>query len=210
MKTPSGKLTLTLAPYSAFVFGAKELPKAAVLPKKSVGPNPFAKECNDRYMMANRKVYNGIANWIWDATKLKENAKCRVALEFHLNNTDVPVELLCAADDSATIYLNGFKVKKIDDWHNMYAMNLRKYLTHGSNFLVIEGQDIGSLPCGVLAELNINGKKLVSDTRWRVIPLEGKIPSKKLANYEKLPIVKVMAKYGDKPWGRAVKIFPEK
>ena len=209
VKTPAGKVTLTFAPYSAYVLGAKELPKAAVLPKKPVGQNPFRNECQQRYMRANRKFYEGKANWIWDAAKLQANAKCRVALEFNLADTDVPVELLCAADDGATIYLNGFEVKKIDDWRNMYGMNLRKFLRHGSNLLVIEGQDIGSLPCGILAELNINGKKLLSDNQWKVLPIEGKVPARKPANYDKLSAIKVMAKYGDKPWGKMVKVIPE-
>ena len=160
-------------------------------------------------MRANRKFYEGKANWIWDAAKLQANAKCRVALEFNLADTDVPVELLCAADDGATIYLNGFEVKKIEDWRNMYGMNLRKFLRHGSNLLVIEGQDIGSLPCGILAELNINGKKLLSDNQWKVLPIEGKVPARKPANYDKLSAIKVMAKYGDKPWGKMVKVIPE-
>lgn len=210
IKTPSGKLTINFEPFSAFVLGTKPLPKADALPKRPVGQNPFIQECNERYLMANRKVYKGSGNWIWDATKIKNNAKCRVALEFSLTDTDVPVELLCAADDGATIYLNGFEVKKIDDWRNMYSLNLRKYVRHGSNLLVIEGQDIGSLPCGILAELNINGKKFVSDLTWKSIPLKEKIPAQKTNDFDQLPQVKVMAKYGDKPWGRNVKIIPEK
>lgn len=210
VKTPGGKLGLKLAPYTAAVFGANPLPPAAVLPKVPAGPNPFAGECADRFQRANWPKYTGSASWIWDGKRIQKNAVCRLAREFQLKDTDVPAELLCAADDAAVVWLNGFEVFRIREWNNMFSMKLRKYLRHGSNLLVIEGKDIGSLPCGILAELRIDGGKTVSDGQWKALPPEGPVPERKPAGFDQLPAAKVMAPFGAAPWGRNIKIMPVK
>ncbi|MBR7103443.1 MAG: hypothetical protein IKC65_00710 [Lentisphaeria bacterium] len=207
-KTVNGKLSLSLAPYRATVFGADDLPAAAPLPPQPA-KNPFAEDCLARYKHLHKEPYTGQANWIWDPQKLTVNGKCRLGITFEVKDPTRPVTLYCAADDAAIVYVNGFEVARFQNWQSMVTLNLRKYLRRGENFLVIEGEDIGALPCGILAELVNDGRKVLSDSSWKTLPATGKVPAKRPADFAGRPSAKVIAPYGAAPWGRQVKREPE-
>ena len=67
--------------------------------------------------------------------------------------------------------------------------------------------DKGGLPCGVLAELQIEGQKIVSDASWLTMPLEKE--TTEIPSTEKLAAgnsAKIIAPYGGGVWRKRVKI----
>ena len=112
-----------------------------------------------------------------------------------------------AADDAFELYVNGNFVVKNNGWAITTKIDIKPYLVKGTNYVAIHGMDKGGLPCGILAELQMDGKTIATDASWLTLPIkEGatEMPSsEQLANGKP---AKIITPYGGGVWRKRVKI----
>ncbi|HYF36564.1 MAG TPA: heme-binding protein, partial [Prosthecobacter sp.] len=138
--------------------------------------------------------------WIWD----KKGAKGREAVSFK-KTFDVagPVKaasLLFTCDNGAVARLNGKAVAENPDWQQPTKADLAKHLKPGANEIIFDATNKGG-SAAFIAKIEIetaDGKKslIESSGEWLARPTGEK-------DAEWKPAV-VLAKYGDKPWGKAL------
>jgi len=115
--------------------------------------------------------------------------------------------LKIAVDDFSKIYVNGKLVGETDAWSLMKKIDITAALTPGENIIMVRAEDSGSLPCGLLAELEIDEKTVLkSDGSWLAKPIQAKDPMPE-ANKNSLstfqPVI-VITPYGGGAWGTRV------
>ncbi len=206
-----GKVTLGLKPYEVVFFGDAPLPEPAYkLPKPikefELRVNAI-EDYNTNYLKerASHQPYAGKANWIWNADN-KNTSGCRTLVSRTFDVTDVNQKalLLVAADDSSTVYFNGELIGKTSGWDLMLQFDLTGKLVKGQNIITIDAEDAGSLPCGVLAELQLAGQTaIVTDKSWLAKPLEEeeKFDAKSTDGFK--PAI-ILTPYGGGAWGTSV------
>ena len=107
-----------------------------------------------------------------------------------------------AVDDFSTIYLNGHLIDKTQDWNILHEFDLSPELQDGRNILMIRGSDSGALPCGVLAELHVDGQVMLSGDEWLTKPAKTEEqPPATLDGFKKAHIV---CPYGGGAWRESV------
>ena len=120
----------------------------------------------------NSKPYDGRANWIWEASKVRiGSSEATLKKEFTL---DAPVKsavLIASADDMGTVSINGQKAGNMSGYTLALRVDCTELLKEGKNEISAKVADAGQLPCGFLADLRIelaNGTKLhiVTDNDW--------------------------------------------
>ena len=209
LRPVDGVLKLELAPLEVMMFGESPLPPPVYeLPavnaelEKVDGGHPIDAEVQkdlDRY--ANSTFYSGKANWIWS----KEGANVASSAiwatrTFTITDTTKPAMLLVAADDASTVYINGELLGRTEAWQIMGQFDLKGKLKAGENTLLIKAEDFGTLPCGLLVDLWIDGKStFITDASWSVKPAAPKdeMPS----NLEGFASAFVIGAYGTGAWG---------
>ena len=83
------------------------------------------------------------------------------------------------------------KSGRISGWNYLMEFDLTPFLRCGENTLKIIARDSGMLPCGVLAEIQVDGQPVIpTDASWR--DANGK------------PVC-IVAPYGAGAWGSQVK-----
>ena len=207
----NGKITLSLKPYEVVFFGDSPLPEPAYKlpePNKEFDAlvNPIA-DYNAKYLKEQASIvfYKGSANWIWNSEN-KNISACRtlVKREFDVTDTKQKAMLCVAADDFSTVYFNGKLLGKTENWNVMFQFDLTGKLQSGKNTIIIDAEDAGSLPCGVLAELQLEGKPaIVTDKSWLGKPIGSEDAFDPNATDGFKPVI-VLTPYGGGAWGTNV------
>ncbi|MBR4372598.1 MAG: hypothetical protein IKS92_16230, partial [Victivallales bacterium] len=118
------------------------------------------------FKLENTNYFKTKASWIWSGDIVNQaGGTCFVAKAFTAKAGQKAV-LKVAVDDLSTVYLNGRLIGKTQDWNILHEFDLSKDLQDGQNVLMIRGSDSGGLPCGVLAELHVNGQVMLSGDEW--------------------------------------------
>ena len=202
---------LELGPWGVLTCGPELPPSINPIPPKipelEAKGSPFAERIRQMYEESLKPGYEGDAAWIWDADSIAVGEECVVYKALEIDDIHQDAFAFVAADDAYELFVNGQLVTKNKGWAIMNKIDLKPYLTKGVNHIAIHGMDKGGLPCGVLAELHIAGKKIVTDSSWHTMPI--KAGSKEMPSAEKLAIgkpAKIIAPYGGGVWKRRVKI----
>jgi hypothetical protein len=212
LRPADGQLSLTLQPFQVVVCGTAALPPPVYDPPKANPEfdqtgNPFPRlieEQEAKYQ--NTKFYRGDAAWVWDASLAKSpGSLCLIAKTFEVKDTGKTTFLKIAVDDFSRIYVNGKQVGETDAWNLMKKIDITGHVTPGENIIMVRAEDSGALPCGLLAELEIDGKVAIkSDASWLSRPIQAKdaLPGKDSLNAF-MPVA-VVAPYGSGAWGSRV------
>src|SRR5262249_12981500 len=108
------------------------------------------------------------------------------------------------ADNEFTVWLNGTLVGKGNDWHRVYAFDVKKHMVTGKNVLAIEAKNTDG-PAGLLVRLGYvpNGASkevLVSDATWKASKTAAEGWQKVDFDDSKWTAAKALVKYGEGPW----------
>ena len=138
--------------------------------------------------------FNGgpVPSWIWGASTSVDYTFTK---QFEAGAVTM-AKLKVSADNHVVLYLNGKQVAASDEWAEPAEADVTKLLKD-KNELVAEGRNDGG-PAGVVFKLAMfdqaTGKTsyIVSDATWTATAKKGSkgVPAK------------VVAKYGDQPWGK--------
>ena len=168
----NGVVSVDLKPYGFVICGTAELPPPIMpLPpaneelEKDGSP---VKRVIEAYLfkLENTKYFKTKASWIWSGDVVNQaGSTCFVGKEFTAK-AGQKVVLKVAVDDLSTVYLNGRQIGKTQDWNILHEFDLSKELQDGQNVLIVRGSDSGGLPCGVLAELHVDGQIILSGNDW--------------------------------------------
>lgn len=208
-----GRISVTLSSHEVIICGTDALPPPAYNPPKcnpeyEALPDPFYKAVLVRNGLAedssSKNYYQGNANWIWNKEQARVSASsCVLTRYFKLEKLPGKAELLVCCDDEADVFLNGRKIGNADGHSKLSKYDVRQYLKNGNNLLLVNARDGGGLPCGMLAELQFDGKVfLVSDEEWQARAF---LTGENLeAVPQTAPTVKafIVAPYGEGAWKR--------
>ncbi len=196
IKIKNGKFSDTFAPYAVHIYFEGKIPDSMLAPANdpSLG-NPFAETVK---MRVNGRIYDGKACWIWEKNSINKVGSTAVIRKTFTVNGKANALIHVSADDQADIYCNGKKVGAVADWTFMHKFDLGKFLKDGENTLEIHAADSGMMPCGVIAELHINGTVYPTDNSW----LAAKTPESAFAP------AGIVAEFGTGVWGRGVRYCP--
>ena len=134
--------------------------------------------------------------WIWLSKKAANGEEVLLRKEFEIPGAVKSATLQFSVDDQAQASVNGKPSLVSPAWQQPAKGDVKALLQPGKNELVIAGKNNGGSAAAV-ALLNIelaDGKKLVIETGgdWQAAPA-------KTTNFQ---TAAVLAKYGDRPWGR--------
>jgi hypothetical protein len=200
----NGVASVDLKPYGFVIYGTAELPPP-IMPLTPVNEElekegSPVKHVIDAYLfkLENTKYFKTKASWIWSTEGVNQNGStCFVAKKFTAKAGQKAL-LKVAVDDFSTVYLNGKNLGKTQDWNILHEFDLSAELKDGENILMIRGSDSGSLPCGVLAELHVDGQVILSGDEWLAKPAKAEEePPATLDGFQKAHIV---CPYGGGAW----------
>ena len=188
----NGTVTGTFAPWEVQIHTDGKLQGFSELPVYN-GKSPYPDHI---YRLTHKNYYTGKANWIWDGKQFANLSKASLYRSITLTKMPVSAEMLAVADDIAFVSVNGSKAIEVRGWTPLKRINLLPYLKAGENKIVFNGEDMGILPCGILAEITIkyaDGSKetILTDDKWLT------------AGGDK---VKIVAPYGGGAWGAKVEM----
>lgn len=137
----------------------------------------------------------GRPSWIWG-----ENSDTRYVIRKSFDvSSKTQAWLAASADNAMAISLNGKSLGKSDSWEEGLKLDASAALVLGKNELVFEVANAGGIAALVakLAWLDSDGKiqTLLSDGTWQVSPKD---------NPTQMQGAKVIAKYGEGPWGEVL------
>jgi hypothetical protein len=114
------------------------------------------------------------------------------------------------ADDQAVIWLNGKKIREVSGSGTVHALDLTALLQSGKNILALEARNLPAPvklnPAGLLIALEITSKTegsvTADDENWRSAKHAAEGWQK--LNFDDADWIpaKIVAKYGDAPWGK--------
>lgn len=136
-------------------------------------------------------------SWIW-ADGPGSDAAAHFRRSFEIAGPVKDATLFLTCDNGARVFLDGKGVLTNADWSAPSRISLTSRLTPGRHELRVEGRNEGG-PAGLVARLRIRpaeGKEYLieTDASW-----EATVPGN--PNWK---AAKVIAKYGDEPWGDAL------
>lgn len=139
-------------------------------------------------------------SWIWAPEASAKEVVFRKIFEIPAGIAEASLIVTC--DNEARVSLNGEEVLKNSDWNTPSQANVGRRLKVGSNELRVEARNHDG-PSGLLARLRYRTgegriETLESDASW-----EASLPG----NSKWVP-ARVVARYGDAPWGDAVGLAP--
>ncbi|MBP5640876.1 MAG: hypothetical protein J6X55_15450, partial [Victivallales bacterium] len=149
------------------------------------------------------KSFDTKAFWIWSPKNYDQAASvCFIAKAFNATPKDKAL-LRLAVDDNSTVFLNGKEIATTQAWDKLFDIDLAPHLKDGENLLVIRAEDAGALPCGLLAELHVNGSVFLSDASWLSKPAKTNkdLPPTSLQDFEN---AKLIQPYGGGAWRKNV------
>lgn len=205
-------------PFEVHVYAADSLPEPAYalaepIAKYEGKTNPFWDIVENKL---NLKPYKTIASWIWSNTKTYDFCKATLVKDFELASDIKEATVEFTADDIATVYINDTKIKQNKkDWSLVTIMDATKYFKKGNNRILAEVADAGHIPCGFLFTLKIlfkdgTTKTIVSDDSWKGIDKFSDSYRQASNISENWSRAKVIATFGNGPWGRKTKYNPKK
>ena len=159
-------------------------------------------------------TYPGKANWIWADGFATPFAKVRLAREFTVSGKVKSARLIISADDVYQVWINGKPADKdfpkSGTWEIADVLDVTALLNEGSNTIAILGEDGGTLPCGVIADLQISctdGKviNLITDKSWKGAAAGNKNWDKP-AEFNKWHNAVIIAPYGAGAWSNRMKM----
>lgn len=153
-------------------------------------------------------------NWIWfPGTNPKQNATMQPLCfrrEFDLDaaSRTEQATLRVAADDKATIWVNGTKIGVTIDYQAPGQYDVTKLLRRGKNILAIKAENlpapVAANPASLLAILEMRSKEtnriIISDANWRVAALTTNEWWATTFDDSKWTNAKVVAAFGEPPW----------
>jgi putative heme-binding domain-containing protein len=136
-------------------------------------------------------------SWIWAEGPGAENAAhLRRSFEVPANLKEAVLALTC--DNGAKVFLDGQAILTNADWNAPSKVNLTAKLKPGKHELRAEGKNDGG-PAGLVARLTLK----TADGKVTVVETDGSWEATVPGNPNWKP-AKVLAKYGDEPWGDAL------
>ncbi len=199
-------------PYDIHVYLSGPLPEPLFLSppvdSRFDGSKPFHKASRSRQTV---KPYTGNANWIWHKDKVQEpSSRVILCKEFNLPEKIKTAVLKIAADDHYTVFINDKKLAQGGNWDVMSVYHCPGLIRNpGKNRITIEGQDAGSLPCGVIMDLELEtvpGRKIniISDASWKSHEAIDSNNALK-ADITSWQDAFIVAPYGKGAWGKRVR-----
>lgn len=209
VKFVAEQASLSLKPYGFLVCATAALPPPAyeltpVIPELEAKGSPIPGIITTQLEeLMNRKLFSTNASWIWDASTVRiAGNTCFIAKSFQANPGQ-NVKLRLAVDDLSTVFINGKEIGATKDWDKLFEFNLTPNLKNGENLLVIRASDAGGLPCGLIAELQIDATVILSDNSW--LTIAGKDEKSPLpATLDGFKPAIIVQPYGGGAWGKNV------
>ena len=160
----------------------------------------------------NSKHSNVVANWMIAATNRPSGVAVFEGVKTKKTKVDstVNVQLTIAADNEATVYLNGVQKLKTGRWWNAEKVNFYELPAGVQHVLAVEARNYGG-KAGILIDTQVDGKAQNSSYDWRVID-QRPISTWKItttANYsDGWTTPSQLGTYGVGPWGFRVSGMP--
>jgi putative heme-binding domain-containing protein len=130
---------------------------------------------------------------------------------FHISSAPTKVSLSIAADDEATVYINGAEVARPKDYAKPTIEDVTEFIRKGDNVLAIRGHNIASDVAGIMGMLEIKVSKqrsdfIVTDETW--LASEKEEPGWRELKFDdhSWPKARSKGKLGDPPWGDVLKV----
>jgi putative heme-binding domain-containing protein len=152
--------------------------------------------------------------WIWHpdpGQSIKPGEIRFFRKTFNLATVPAKASLQVAADDEATVYINGKKIVEGAEYTTPRVCDVTKELVKGKNVIAIKGHNIAADTAGVIAILELKGRKpvrIMTDESWRTAQTA---PDTNwvAATFDDSPprwvAAKSKGKHGDQPWGEVFK-----
>jgi len=110
------------------------------------------------------------ARWVWVSDDPEMDAKAYLRKGFRVGGAIGAASLVAAADNGATVYVNGQRALWVGNWDRTFAADITALLQEGDNLIAVEAENAGG-PGGVLVQARIiaGGKTQVigTDASWR-------------------------------------------
>ena len=163
-----------------------------------------------------QRPYTGHANWIWEKNSAqKPYSQVCLARSIELNRPILSAQLQITADDDYRVFINGQFLGsdcqgEKGSWSTMETYNCLSLLKNGLNAITVAGADAGSLPCGVLLDLEIvftDGTRMqcISDETWHAVT--GSVSDwHNPAVFNTWPQAVKIASYGQGAWRNGVTV----
>ena len=145
------------------------------------------------------------AKWIWysDDTPIEEFEAAKLCYARNVTINDInsleSASIALTSDNSFQLSVNGVIVDSSSSWQTVKKYDLHDYLIDGENIFEIETINASKGPGGMICKIDwvIDGSNhvIVSDDKWQVT---------NLASSDSLMQAKVVANYGDGPWGKLI------
>ena len=211
----NGVLNVELPPLSAAIYIQGELPPIGTPAPPDFNKalesqgNPYAKAADRRNLKATES-YRGAGNWIWDEGSSNTPGSIMAAARIlQLDKLPGKCEVCLAADDVGKLYVNGNLIGSTEEWKEMMRWDITKYLHPGNNAIVVVGQDGGTLPLGVLAQIITDGQEntvIYTDSQWRTSSTFEVNKLNDTTCFANWTPAKIIAPYGSGAWGNVVRV----
>jgi alpha-L-rhamnosidase len=158
------------------------------------------------------------ANWIWNTA---DAASTTTAGTIYLRKTFIVTDpstissavLRVNGDDGETAFVNGTQVTTspgtVDNgWQTSQVANIKSLLVAGTNVIAIEGLDTEANASGIIAAVQLDTTRIVTDGTWKALPGTPASPPAgwNTASFDDSawPAANVLGAYGIAPWNTGV------
>lgn len=148
-----------------------------------------------------------LGEWVWDA-KTFDKQTCRLWNTFEIpRGTTVSSAIIhITVDNGYRLFLDGREIGRGSDWRAITVYDIKWLLGPGRHVLAVEGFN-DQLAAGLIFGLDISlvdqrTIRLVSDTSWRVVPLDVRHWESRRSPAPDWHGVTVVGKLGSPPWDR--------
>ncbi len=153
-------------------------------------------------------------HWIWHdnhGAPIRTNEVRYFRKTFEAKGRLTKAMLSAAADDEATVYVNGKEVARPKDFNKPVYEDVTSQVKPGRNVIAVRGHNIGSDIAGVLLMLELKtgrqrGEFVISDETWLGSDKEEKGWRESDFDDSKWSKAKSKGKLGDQPWGDVLKV----
>lgn len=153
-------------------------------------------------------------HWIWHdnhGAKIQDNEVRFFRKTFDYNGRLTRATLTIAADDEATVYINGKEVLQPKGWEKPTYKDVTDDVKRGRNVIAIRGRNATSDVAGILATLQLySGRRsdttIVTDESWLAADKEQTGWQELDFNDSGWSKAKSKGKLGDQPWGDILKV----
>jgi signal transduction histidine kinase len=146
-----------------------------------------------------------LGEWVWDS-KTFDKQTCRLWNEFEIpRGTTVSSAIIhITVDNGYRLFLDGREIGRGSDWRSITVYDVKWLLSPGKHVLAVEGFN-DRLAAGLIFGLDISLVdqrviRLVSDSSWRVVPLDVRHWESRRTPSPDWHAVTVVGKLGAPPW----------